>query len=81
MKVNRFPGTRWQRCQSHLQQNAQAYVPIQRLKKSVANDVRGIFGSMDRRDAEERLSRTIEKYRKSPPKLAEWMERAQSRKV
>ena len=72
----RFPGTKWQRCQSHLQQNAQAYVPKQELKKVVANDIRGIFGSMDRRDAEERLSRTIEKYRKTAPKLAAWMERA-----
>lgn len=72
----RFPGTKWQRCQFHLQQNAQAYVPKQELKKVVASDIRGIFGSMDRRDAEERLSRTIEKYRKPAPKLAAWMERA-----
>jgi putative transposase len=72
----RFPGTKWQRCQFHLQQNAQAYVPRQELKKPVANDIRGIFGSMERRDAEERLERTVEKYRKTAPKLAAWMERA-----
>ena len=72
----RFPGTKWQRCQFHLQQNAQAYVPKQDMKKTVASDIRGIFGSMDRRDAEERLSRTVEKYRESAPKLSEWMERA-----
>ena len=46
------------------------------MKKAVANDIRGIFGSIGRRDAEERLSRTVEKYRKSAPKLAEWMEKA-----
>lgn len=72
----RFPGTKWQRCQFHLQQNAQAYVPKQEMKKAVANDIRSIFGSMDRRDAEERLSRTIEKYRKTAPKLSAWMESA-----
>jgi putative transposase len=72
----RFPGTKWQRCQFHLQQNAQAYVPKQEMKKPVASDLRGIFGSMDRRDAEERLSRTIQKYQESAPKLAAWMERA-----
>lgn len=72
----RFPGTKWQRCQFHLQQNAQAYVPKQELKKPVASDLRGIFGSMDRRDAEERLSRTIQKYHESAPKLAAWMEQA-----
>ena len=31
---------------------------------------------MDRRDAEERLSRTVAKYRKPAPKLAAWMEQA-----
>jgi len=72
----RFPGTPWQRCQFHLQQNAQAYVPRQEMKRTVANEIRGIFNAIDRRDAEERLARTIEKYRKSAPKLAAWMERA-----
>lgn len=72
----RFPGTRWQRCQFHLQQNAQAYVPRQEMKRGVAQDIRAIFNAMDRRDAEERLSRTVEKYRKPAPKLVAWMEAA-----
>jgi putative transposase len=72
----RFPGTRWQRCQFHLQQNAQAYVPKQEMKRPVANEIRAIFNAIDLRDAKERLSRMIEKYRKSAPKLAAWMERA-----
>jgi len=72
----RFPGTPWQRCQFHLQQNAQAYVPKQEMKRTVANEIRGIYNAIDRRDADERLSRLIEKYRKSAPKLAAWMERA-----
>lgn len=72
----RFPGTKWQRCQFHLQQNAQAYVPKQEMKRPVANEIRSIFNAIDRRDAEERLNRTIEKHRKTAPKLAAWMERA-----
>jgi len=72
----RFPGTRWQRCQFHLQQNAQAYVPKQELKRPVATDLRAIFNATDRREAEERLARTVEKYRKTAPTLADWMENA-----
>lgn len=72
----RFPGTKWQRCQFHLQQNAQAHVPRQEMKRPVANEIRSIFNAIDRRDAEERLSRTVEKYRKTAPKLASWMEKA-----
>jgi hypothetical protein len=33
----------WQRCQFHLQQNAQAYVPKVSLKKEVALDIRHIL--------------------------------------
>lgn len=72
----RFPGTRWQRCQFHLQQNAQAYVPRQDLKKPVARDLRAIFNATDRRDANERLAQTVAKYADTAPKLAEWMETA-----
>jgi len=72
----RFPGTPWQRCQFHLQRNAQAYVPRQEMKQPVARDLRAVFNATDRRDAEERLARTAEKYRKPAPKLADWMERA-----
>ena len=72
----RFPGTRWQRCQFHVQQNAQAYVPRQELKKPVARDIRAIFNATDRRDADERLQRTIERHRETAPRLAVWMETA-----
>jgi len=34
-------GTPWQRCQFHLQQNAQEYVTKQHLKSKVATDIRG----------------------------------------
>jgi transposase-like protein len=33
-------GVSWQRCQFHLQQNAQAFVPRQELKREVAAEVR-----------------------------------------
>jgi transposase-like protein len=72
----RFTGTPWQRCQFHLQRNAQAHVPKQELKQPVARAIRAIFNATDRRDAEERLAQTIEAYRETAPKLAQWLESA-----
>ncbi len=69
-----FPGGAWQRCQFHLQQNAQAYVPKQAMKKPVAADIRAIFTAANLAEAEEKLAKTVEKYRKSAPELASWME-------
>ena len=44
-----LPGVPWQRCQMHLQQNAQAYVTKSAMKEEVAADIRSIFqaGSLD----------------------------------
>lgn len=64
----------WQRCQFHLQQNAQAYVPRQDLKTEVAADIRAIFNTANRTEADARLTKTVEKYAKSAPKLASWLE-------
>jgi len=69
-----FGGTPWQRCQFHLQQNAQAYVPRQELRASVATDIRTIFNAPDRVTADMYLTRTMQKYSKSAPKLAAWVE-------
>jgi putative transposase len=64
----------WQRCQFHLQQNAQAYVPQLAMRAAVARDIRTVFDSPDLPRAEERLAELVEKYRKPAPKLAAWME-------
>jgi len=66
--------TPWQRCQFHLQQNAQAYITRQDMKKPVARDIASIFNSEDRRHAEARLAEVAAKYRKSMPQLAHWLE-------
>lgn len=64
----------WQRCQCHLQRNAQAYVPKQEMKRSVAADIRAIFNAPDRQEADNLLKRTVAKYQQNAPKLADWME-------
>lgn len=69
-----FPGGAWQRCQFHLQQNAQAYVPTQSMKEEVAADIRVIFNTSSLAEAEAKLAATVEKYRESAPELAAWME-------
>lgn len=69
-----FPNLPWQRCQFHLQQNAQAYVPNVALRPQVARDLRSVFNTSERGEADERLAKLVEKYRRPAPKLAEWME-------
>jgi transposase-like protein len=70
----RFPGVSWQRCQFHLQQNAGHYVPRLEMRREVAADLRAIFESTDRLEAERRLQQAVDKYTRSAPKLSAWME-------
>jgi transposase-like protein len=69
-----FGGVPWQRCQFHLQQNAQAYVPRKEMQTEVAEDIRMIFNAPNRVRAEEYLRATVLKYEKTASKLAVWME-------
>jgi transposase-like protein len=69
-----FTGVPWQRCQFHLQQNAQSYVPKVGMKREVAEDIRTIFNAPDRETAELYLKKAVEKYAVLAPKLADWME-------
>jgi putative transposase len=68
-----FGGIPWQRCQFHLQQNAQAYVPHKYMLAEVAEDIRTIFNAPDCPTAEAYLARTVQKYQKTASRLAEWM--------
>jgi transposase-like protein len=67
-------GVLWQRCQCHLQRNAQSYVPKQAMKAEVAADLKAVFNASNREDAEERLRKVVVKYETSAPKLSEWIE-------
>lgn len=68
-----FPSVPWQRCQFHLQQNAQSYVPKKSLKEQVAFDIRSIFNAPNQVEAERFLKLTATKYEKEAPSLAKWM--------
>jgi len=69
-----MPGVPWQRCQFHLQQNAQAYVTKHSKKKTVATDIRAIFNAPNANEAKRQLDLLIDQYQDSMPKLAQWAE-------
>lgn len=72
-RIATFPSVPWQRCQFHLQQNAQQYVSKRHQKKIVAADIRAIFNSASCDDALLQLKRVIKKYEGTMPKLSYWL--------
>ena len=71
-----FPTIPWQRCQVHLQRNAQKYVPRKELKREVASDIRAIFNAPNRSEADRLLELFIARYAEVAPRLADWAETA-----
>jgi putative transposase len=70
----RMPGVPWQRCQFHLQQNAQAYVPKVSMRREVAQGLRNVFDAPDRAQADRQLGLFVKRYREKAPRLAAWAE-------
>lgn len=71
-----FPAVPWQRCQFHLQQNAQGYIPKRSLKKEVASKIRAIFTAPDNQEASRLLDIFLTEYEKTAPELVAWAEKA-----
>jgi transposase-like protein len=69
-----FAGVPWQRCQFHLQHNAQAYVSKLDSRVPVARTIRSIFNAPDINEARRLLGLALEGWRKEHPKLAAWAE-------
>lgn len=68
-----FPSVPWQRCQFHLQQNAQAYVTKKSRRRDVAESIRAMFNAENVDEAMRLLKQTALKYEKNRPQLAAWM--------
>ena len=49
-------------------------MPNVALRPQVARGLHWVFSSTESAEAEERLAKLVEKYRRPAPKLAEWME-------
>ncbi len=69
-----FGGVPWQRCQFHLQQNAQAHVMRQDQRADLGAALRTVFTAPDRATAETYLRQLVQQYAKNQPKLAGWLE-------
>lgn len=69
-----FPSIPWQRCQFHLVQNAQSYVPRKTMRAEIAEAMRDIFNSSTLGMAREQVRRMVETYRKSAPEFVKWLE-------
>ena len=69
-----FPSVPWQRCQFHLSQNAQAYVPKKSMRMEIAEVMREIFNSPNLEIALEMKRQAIEKYQAKAPEFAKWLD-------
>ncbi len=69
-----FPGVPWQRCQFHLQHNAQGYVSRIDQRVPVARQIRAIFNAPDANEAQRLLDVALKDWQPKHPKLAAWAE-------
>ncbi|WP_404381459.1 IS256 family transposase [Caenispirillum salinarum] len=67
-------GATWQRCQFHLAQNAIHHAPTLAIRKRIGEELRAVWNAKDLKAAEAELAALVETYRKTAPKLAEWLE-------
>jgi putative transposase len=68
------PGVPWQRCQFHLQHNAQGCVSKLDQRTPVARQIRAIFNAGDAHEAQRLLNAAIKDWQVSHPQLAAWGE-------
>lgn len=71
-----FPTVFWQRCIFHLSQNAQSKVSKISQRKEIAFDMKIIFSQENAELALKKAKEISEKWAKSAPKFAEWVEEA-----
>ena len=69
-----LPSVPWQRCQFHLQQNAQSHIKRLDQRDTVGRTIRSIFNAPDRAEAERLLQQAIAAWRSDLPSLADWAE-------
>lgn len=70
----RLPGVPWQRCQFHLAQNLLDHLPAGLSQAEASADLRAVFNAANRTEADRLLGLMVEKYARSAPKLAAWLE-------
>ena len=66
--------TPWQRCQFHLQQNAQSHITKENLKAPIAAEISSILTADTREEAQIKLETFAAKWADTQPKIASWAE-------
>lgn len=69
-----FNASPWQRCEFHLQQNAQDHITKQSLKEPIAAEIKTIFNADSKEHAQDRLREFVTRWQDDQPKLATWAE-------
>lgn len=69
-----FGSIPFQRCQFHMQQNAQNYIPRKSLKKPLASVIRSIFNSPNKDMANQIVKDAVKTYKDVAPEWTEWLE-------
>lgn len=69
-----YPSVPWQRCQFHMAQNAQGYVPKTSLKKTMGAVLKTIFNAPTKGDAMELKQRAIDHWQKTAPEWCAWLD-------
>jgi transposase-like protein len=69
-----FPSVPWQRCQFHLQQNAQQYVSKLDAREPVSRQIRAMFNAPDYDEAMRLMNLALKDWQTSHPALAAWAE-------
>ena len=69
-----LPAALWQRCQFHLSQNALHHAPSQKIRAQLGSQLRAVWNSETREEAQAKLDRLVESYRSRAPELAQWLE-------
>jgi transposase-like protein len=58
----------------HLVHDAMAYVPQPQMRAEVAAEMKAVFDAPDRGEAQRQLTRVVQRYTATAPKLASWLE-------
>ena len=69
-----FASVPWQRCQFHLQQNAQKYVARSDEREAVSRLIQACFNAPNRDEATRLLNPAVASWQTHNPKLAAWAE-------
>jgi len=69
-----FPSVPWQRCQFHMSQNAQSYVPKKHMREEIASAMKEIFSSHSYQAAQEAAKSIGNRFQESAPEFVKWLE-------